>query len=330
MNRVAGGLSLVLLVLAAGELLAEDAPPAPAKAPFDAATARALQEAWAKHLGTPVELTNRVGMRLVLIPPGEFLMGSSDEQIAALLKVADEIQLNQSTQDRIQRNEVPQHRVVLTRPFRISATEVTIGQYKQFTDATGYKTEQERDAKDDKTPSFQNPGYEATDDLPAILISWNDATAFCEWLTKQEPSAPGESVGAKYRLPTEAEWEYTSRAGATTAYFFGDDWRGLDAYAWTNQNCSGRPKVVAKKRPNAFGLYDMSGNAWEWCHDWYDEGWYSKSPTDDPTGPATQPFRVIRSGSYLYNASPSRSAYRGAGAPSSRHHGNAFRVVQVW
>ncbi len=125
------------------------APPL-AKAPFDAAQAKAHQEAWAKHLGTQVETTNSVGMKMVLIPSGEFMMGSTDEQVEAALKVAEEIKAEQHAKDRIQKNERPQHKVVITKPFLMSSREVTVGQFKKFT-ATGYQTEAEK-----PKPTFNN------------------------------------------------------------------------------------------------------------------------------------------------------------------------------
>ena len=123
----------------------EPAPAPPiAKAPFDAATAKQHQQAWAKHLGTTVETTNGVGAKMILIPPGEFLMGSSDEQVAAAVKAAEENKTDTGTISRIQKAERPQHRVVITKPFLMGATEVTVGQFRQFVEATKYQTEAEK------------------------------------------------------------------------------------------------------------------------------------------------------------------------------------------
>src|SRR6185295_1609424 len=118
--------------------------PAPARAPFGAQQAKACQAAWAAHLGTTVEVANSLGIKLVLIPPGEFLMGSTDEQVDAALAAAAQIKADENTHKRIRDTERPQHRVTIDKPFRLSATEVTIGQFKKFVDATGYKTEAER------------------------------------------------------------------------------------------------------------------------------------------------------------------------------------------
>ncbi|MDX1946545.1 MAG: LamG-like jellyroll fold domain-containing protein, partial [Pirellulaceae bacterium] len=173
--------------------LSSSAPP-PAVAPFDAQQAKAHQQAWADYLGTKIETTNSVGQTMILIPPGEFLMGSSDEQIAAALKAAEEFGADQATKDRIQKAERPQHRVVLTKPFLMSATEVTVGQFKRFS-ATGYVTEAEKAAQDDT--KLQTYLSFADDDLPAAFITWNDAVAYCKWLTEHEATLLPRGEGGR-------------------------------------------------------------------------------------------------------------------------------------
>ncbi len=308
------------------------AAPAPAVVPFDSAQARVHQEAWAKHLGTSVETTNSVGQTMILIPPGAFLMGSTDEQVEAALKAADSIGADQSTKDRIEKTERPQHQVAFTQPMRMSATEVTVGQFKQFSAATKYVTEAENVAQGDPTvQTYLNPGYATTDDSPAAMITWNDAAAYCEWLTQQEtrPERP-----RKYRLPTEAEWEYACRAGTTTQYSFGDDYHELSKYGWYYKNAGDRSHWVGSLLPNPFGLFDMHGNLWEWCSDYWDESWYEKTLSqnivaNDPIGPSagSVPLRVMRGGNWLSNASFCRSAYRNLSAPSSRNYYHGFRCV---
>ena len=179
--------------------VAEVTPPS-AIAPFDAAQAKAHQEAWARYLGTTVETTNSVGAKMILIPPGEFLMGSSDEQIEAALKAAEEIKADQPTMDFIQKAERPQHKVVITKPLLMGATEVTIGQFKKFAAAASYQTEAEKaeigtkaaPAVEANQPvpkaiqTYLNPGYAVTDDSPAAVITWNDAVAYCNWLSIKE------------------------------------------------------------------------------------------------------------------------------------------------
>ena len=173
-------------------------------------------------------------------------------------------------------------------------------------------------------------GFEQTDEHPVVNVSWNDAVAFCKWLNRKE--------GKTYRLPTEAEWEYACRAGTTTRYYSGDDpetlakvgnvadaalkakfpdWqytiKANDGYVFT--------APVGKFTPNAFGLYDMHGNAWQWCTDWYGAEYYARSPIDDPTGPDSGAVHVLRGGSWFVRPFFSRSAtrYWRAGRPGLLH-----------
>jgi formylglycine-generating enzyme required for sulfatase activity/serine/threonine protein kinase len=298
------------------------AAPATAKAPFNAQQAKAYQAAWAKHLELPVESINSVGMKMMLIPPGEFLMGSTDEQVEAALTHAEEMNVDQLAKDRIRKSERPQHRVRITKPFWLGATEVTVGQFNKFAAATGYQTESQKAANESKAKTYKNPGYAVADDSPAAFITWNDAVAFCTWLSRQEK--------ATYRLPTEAEWEYACRAGTTTQYPFGDDHAELAKYGWFNKNAGGRSHAVGTLSPNAFGLFDMQGNVQEWCEDRFEESWYEKSPIDDPTGPAAGSNRVMRGGPWNHFDSSCRSAARFYGPPTFRTAYNpGFRVVRV-
>src|SRR3990172_3654371 len=167
-------------------------------------------------------ITNSIGMRLVLIPAGEFTMGSpgSDKDVPI--------------------DEKPQHRVRITRPFFLGAYEVTVGQFRQFVKETGRKTE------DIPTKgglvSWNNPGWQQTDEHPAVWVNWHEAVAFCGWLSRKE--------GKTYRLPAEAEWEYACRAGSASRYTFGDDARELGEYAWFSPNSRGSPQPVGQKKPN--------------------------------------------------------------------------------
>ena len=158
-----------------------------------------------------------------------------------------------------------------------------------------------------------------TDESPAAVITWNDAMAYCQWLSDVEK--------ATYRLPTEAQWEYACRAGTTTQYSFGDDHQELAQFGWFKNNSELRSHAVGQKRPNAFGLYDLHGNLWEWCHDFYDEKWYEKSPTNDPTGPTFGLQHVMRGGYWPSSASTCRSAHRGRTIPANRSNHFGFRVV---
>jgi formylglycine-generating enzyme required for sulfatase activity len=153
-----------------------------------------------------------------------------------------------------------------------------------------------------------------------VFVTWNDARAFCDWLSKKE--------GKQYRLPTEAEWEYACRAGSPSRFHFGNDEAELGQYAWYSENSKGQTHPVGQKKANAFGLHDMHGNVWQWCADWYDSAYYQNSPKEDPQGPNTAgASRVIRGGSWDDSPRLCRSAYRPCDAPSSRLSDLGFRVV---
>jgi formylglycine-generating enzyme required for sulfatase activity len=218
----------------------------------------------------PKTITNTIGMTLVLISEGEFLMGSPDSDKDAY------------------DDEKPQHRVRITQPFYLAVTPVTRGQYRAVTGAD---------------PSH----FKGPDDLPVEQVSWQEARAFCDKLNALEK---GQMGGANYRLPTEAEWEYACRAGTTTRFTFGDAERGLWEYAWFSENSGSETHPVGQKRPNAWGLYDMHGNVWEWCWDGYDKNYYANSPGVDPLGPSAASERVFRGGSWYFDPRYARSAFR--------------------
>ena len=266
---------------------------------------------------SPGTITNSLGMKFALIKAGEFQMGSPDTD-----KDAEDA-------------EKPQHRVRITRPFYLGVHEVTRGQFRQFVDNAHYQTEAEKDGKggvgwnEGANNIEQNPrytwreaGFEQTDLHPVVNVSWNDALAFAKWLSKKE--------GKTYRLPTEAEWEYASRAGTTTRYFCGDDAEGLAEVAnvadgtakakhpdWTTivaKDGFVYTSPVGHYRPNAWGLYDMHGNVLEWCWDCYGSDFYEGSRVDDPAGLLQAPtqvfFRVFRGGSWDSPPPVCRSANR--------------------
>ena len=266
--------------------IGDDNSPKPMKAPFDAAQAKAGQAAWAKHLGTKVETTNSVGMRLTLIPPGTFLMGSTPEQVEAAKKLGEDEEFKPTDgYYSLLSTEMPQHEVTISRPFLMGSTEVTVAQFRKFIEANKYVTEAEKngsgnsgDKAVDKGEeaengmNWKNPGYPLNDDMAVTQTSWNDAAAYCAWLSEQEQRRPWYRSDGKggwliaahaagYRLPTEAEWEYACRAGTTTQYSFGDDNTLFDQYGWGKRNTSGKPQLVGLKLPNPFGLFDMHGNA---------------------------------------------------------------------
>ena len=271
-------------------------------APFTPEEAKQHQQAWADHLGLPVESENSIGMKMVLIPPGEFMMGSPDSD-----PDADD-------------NEKPLHNVSITKPFRMAAHEVTVGQFRDFVRAAHYKTEAETAGKD---ISWKNPGFEQSDDQPVVFVSWNDAVAFCEWLTNKAKKT--------YRLPTEAEWEFSCRSGSTTKWCFGDTDEELEKYAWyTLTEVREGTETVGQKLPNGFGLFDIHGNVYEWCSDWYLEDYYTKSPVNDPVGPSTGSICVVRGGS-RFNARirDFPSAARNATDRTQRLSHVGFRIAQT-
>jgi formylglycine-generating enzyme required for sulfatase activity len=178
---------------------------------------------------------------------------------------------------------------------------------------------------------------DAEDDLlPANEVSWLDAIAFCNALSERQGLTACYQMDNNtvtwnhradgYRLPTEAEWEYAVRAGTETRWFCGEEPTALARYAWFDESVSGRVHPVGGKAPNPWGLYDMVGNVWEWCWDWY--GDYAVAGVSDPTGPDHGTSRVQRGGAFGYGARRLRSAYRYSYEPEDRHDAIGFRVVR--
>ncbi len=257
-------------------------------------------------------ITNTIGMKLVYIPAGEFMMGSPSN--------------DKDSNDW----ERPQHQAKISKGFWMGVYEITVGHFQRFVDDTGYKTDAEKEgwasAPDGNSwgkvngANWKNPGFSQTDTHPVVNVSWNDAISFCEWMSRKENKT--------YRLPTEAEWEYACRAGSTTRFCFGDSDSGLDDYVWYGYDKSGKQThPVGQKKPNGFGLYDIHGNVWEWCQDWYGESYYSNSPEVDPQGPSSGESHVLRGGSWLSSPRFCRSANRGRNMPDARLYHSGFRVV---
>ena len=253
-----------------------------------------VQEAGAKKLEKPVKFTNSVGMSMVLIPAGEFQMGApEDEEYGE----ADETL----------------HRVRITQPFYLGACEVTQSQYAAVMGAEPWKGKKYGPWVFVK----EGPNHAATH------VSRDDAEAFCRRLSKKERRV--------YRLPTEAEWEYSCRAGTTTAFQCGENESSLAEYGWYRENTydvgERYAHQVGQKEPNAWGLYDMHGNVWEWCTDWFSYDYYDVSPVDDPPGPASGTSRVARGGSWGCDAFRCRSAYRSLLHADTRYDFVGFRVA---
>ena len=308
------------------------ADPPLAVAPFDAAQAKQNQEAWAKHLGIPIEQTNSIGMKLTLIPPGEFLMGSTPEEIAAEIELAKG---DNGYCDRVPA-EAPRHQVKISKPFCLGMYPVMQGEYEKamgvnpssFTtklmDGSTFNPSLDPRHVEQREREAKPLGGKDTSSRPVEMVSWDEAVEFCRRLS----ALPAERAARRvYRLPTEAEWEYACRAGMTTRWYCGDDEAGLVEVAWFNKNSGGMTHPVGEKRPNAWGLYDMSGNVYQWCADWYSKDYYAQSPPNDPSGPPAGSDRVVRGGNWNYVASSCRSAYRHPHGPAHRHPAVGFRVV---
>jgi formylglycine-generating enzyme required for sulfatase activity len=255
------------------------------------ATEKAAQTAAEKSAilaGEPI--TNAIGMTFNQIPAGTFLMGS----------FADEPERG---------DDEALHHVTISKVFYMQTTEVTQGQWKAVMGTEPWKG---------KVYVKEGPDYAAT------YVSWNDAVAFCKQMSEKE--------GKTYRLPTEAEWECACRSGTETRWSFGDDEKELGDYAWYYENADNIGEKYAHqvglKKPNAFGLYDMHGNVYEWCHDYYGEDYYKQSPTNDPQGPASGSSRVCRGGSWVRDTRLSRSAYRGWRDAVNRRNFDGFRLVR--
>jgi formylglycine-generating enzyme required for sulfatase activity len=245
------------------------------------------------------ETPREVRMDFVLIPAGTFLMGSPDGDGEAASF------------------ERPRHQVTISKPFEIGRFEVTQAQWEAVMGASPY-------ALDRSNPFYNLPGMReriTRPDHPAT-VSWNDAQRFIAEMNRLENTS-------RYRLPTEAEWEYAARAGSKTRYSFGDSETDLPSHAWFGGDFqTGGTHPVGQKTPNPWGLHDVHGNVWEWVRDWYDPEFYARSPSKDPSGPASGSKRVVRGGSWHATATSWRSAFRRDYDPDYRGISIGFRVVR--
>lgn len=296
-----------------------------------------------------LDLGEGVTLKLVRIPAGKFLMGSPEAEKKAAVREAVAAGVSEKDATDFFKDEV-QHEVTISKPFYMGSTPVTVDQFAAFVKDSGYKTEAERagwsegfeikdgvfDFKQVDGCSWRNPSFDQKGNHPVIQVSWNDARAFCEWLSKK--------TGRTVRLPTEAQWEYACRAGTKTAYPWGDN--PDDGKGWAN----GADQSLKKKIPNlqahtffswddgfaftspvgtfkanGFGLYDMTGNVFQWCQDRYGE--YETGAVTDPTGADTGVFRVLRGGSWYGDPLTCRSASRIGDSPDYRNGSGGFRVV---
>ena len=274
------------------------------------------------------------GILLQCIPAGEFMMGAVP---------GDDV--SQFTS-----GEHPRHHVSISRDFFLSRFETTRAQFREFVNATGYVTQAERsglganslnlgtgDVQQMPATTWRSPGFAQTDDHPVICVSWYDAVAFCEWLSATHKQ--------RFRLPTEAEWEYACRAKSDTRYSTGDSPQSLLGHAnlgdqsllaqfalaggtapWSDS--APFTSEVGQYLPNRFGLHDMHGNVGEWCQDWYSNDFYQQSPAVDPVGPSTPTgWHSIRGGSWYNAAFSSRSSGRHDAVATAPSTTNGFRVL---
>ncbi len=271
---------------------------------------RAAEERRRRHAEDMARLASedRRAVRLALLALSRnlprtltFDLGGGVTMELVLIPAGEFLMGNPKWDGRLDSSDGPQHRVRITRPFYMGKYEVTQAQYERI--------------------MGKNPSRFKGTDYPVESMSWFGATEFCRKLSQR--------TGKTVRLPTEAEWEYACRAGTTTFYFFGDG-ESFNDYAWRSRDSEGRYHPVGGKRANAWGLHDMYGNVWEWCSDWYDPGYYAKSPEEDPQGPASRRThwswggrRVLRGGSSGYTQS---SAGRYQCSPALREFGG-FRVA---
>jgi formylglycine-generating enzyme required for sulfatase activity len=298
---------------------------------------------------------NSLGMHFVKVPAGSFQMGNarSPERMKELFPQYAAARMAELA------DEMPTHTVWVTRDFWLGEHEVTVGQFRQFIQQSGHVPESVRDgtggygydpeydpakterhdafAGRDPKYSWANPGFAQGDDHPVLNVTWNDAVAMATWLSEKE--------GRRYRLPTEAEWEYACNAGQSTLFPIGNDPVALDLTAnvfdassaklWPQWAAYARPAddgfpftaPVGSFEPNAFGLYDMAGNAWEWTADWYDENYYQDPPLEDPQGPAQGSVKVRRGGSWHTWPLYARCNFRNVNSPDTRYVLQGMRLL---
>ncbi|MDP6546362.1 MAG: formylglycine-generating enzyme family protein [Phycisphaerae bacterium] len=251
-----------------------------------------------------LDLGNEVKMKLVLIPAGKFMMGSkfSADEVAKKF-------LRYGGQAAYYAGEHPQREVTISKPFYMGIWEVTRPQWTAVMRAA---------------PSWKGKACDRPNTgNVANHISWDDASKFCEELSKKTLK--------KVSLPTEAQWEYACRARRKTEFCFGDSEAKLVAYAWFAENALGinepYPHTAGRKTSNAWGLHDMHGNAWEWCSDWYDEKFYASAKSVDPENTTASKQRVLRGGEWGLYPDSCRAAYRFKNTPTTRKCSYGFRVV---
>ncbi|MFH0958678.1 MAG: SUMF1/EgtB/PvdO family nonheme iron enzyme, partial [Pseudomonadota bacterium] len=290
----------------------------------------------------PATYVNSIGMNLVRIPAQEYMMGSPKQE-SDWLRLTFRLIWREGHKQWFQ-DETPLHPVRITRPFYVGAYEVTAKQFRDFVNDTKYKTDPEKgdggmifSNKENRWVPQKNMKWDSlpwkiADNQPVVFVSWNDAQAFCKWLSRKEKK--------KYRLPTEAEWEMACRGGAVWARFpwgdklpgdkdtnFGDGNSKLPESMTTVNDGYEKVSPVGSYPPNGFGLYDMGGNVMEWVQDYYDRNYFETSPIKDPQGPQTGTSRVNKGGNWFASPTDCRCAFRGFSGDTMSFWNLGFRVV---
>lgn len=250
------------------------------------------------HTPRDILKTGGVAPELVLIPAGKFRIGE------------------ETTRD-------ISHEISIAQAFAIGRYEVTVEEFRQFVSATHYVTDAERSGgcRVLGGMSWFEPDYVQDDRFPVVCVSWNDAQAYVAWLSDQ--------TGWHYRLPTEAEWEYMARGGTRTRYWWGNEPQPASAHCWECVSHQHYPKSmpVGSFAPNAFGVYDTSGNVWEWTASEYVQPYNGAETQQSARGPL-EGWRALRGGSWFNGSSDLRSAYRGVLPPNDRYISLGFRVLR--
>lgn len=317
----------------------------------------AIQPACYNGENPPSRFTNSIRMEFVHIPAGSFTMGSSTADLQRMMRDfhrATGRPYRKEWQVHV-RDELPAHRVRITRGFYCQIHEVTNDQFAAFVDAAGYRTTAEAmgggwtfgdqgwvpvPGADWRHPLGPDTSISGKGGHPVVQVSWTDAIAFCNWLSQKESKT--------YRLPSEAQWEYACRGGRlNTLYPWGEEMPPVNPVA--NMPDEAYARQVGKERyhvagyddgyadsapvgnyaANGFGLYDMIGNVWEWCADRYGKEYYVNAPESDPEGPPEGRHRVLRGGAFCFLPSNQRCADRFRNLESFRSHFTGFRVVQI-
>lgn len=284
------------------------------------------------------------GAEFCWVPPGTFQMGGELRPAEVQRRYGKEGLTKVEWFER----EHPSHPVTLSEGYWLGKTEVTVGQFRSFVNATGYQTEAEQQGKawvfaecakgweEQPGHTWRNPGWTVAESEPVTCVSWNDVQAYIAWLNK--------GGTGRYALPTEAQWEYACRAGTQSPYYWGLD--ASEGAGWLNaadqtkgpMDCSwghafafedGHWFVapVGSYRANGWGLHDMLGNVLEWCADWH--GRYSGAAQTDPAGAASGEFRVLRGGSWGNDPTFCRASSRNFSAPDNRGTGTGFRLLRM-